>query len=119
MRVAVDPRTRTAVGAPELIAKGMQADDFCIDERAGIAYMTTHRENTIVRVPLDPHSGESLETIAGSPFDGQLIGPSSMGWGPGPKDAGSVAYVTTDGGYVSPPPDGIVRPAKVLRIKLG
>src|SRR5215472_3482952 len=56
MRVWVDPRTLDAAGVPELVASGHQWDDFALDEHAGVAYITTHRENTIERVPLDPHS---------------------------------------------------------------
>jgi hypothetical protein len=40
----------------------------------------THRQDTIERVPLDPHSGQARQTMAGKPFDEQLIGPSSIAW---------------------------------------
>ena len=120
MRVRVDPMTLNPAGAPELVASGHQWDDFAIDEHAGVAYITTHRENTIERVPLDPHphSGQVTQTVAGIPFDERLIGSSDFAWGRGPEGDGSVAYVTTDGGFTAPPPDGVVRSAKVLRIKL-
>jgi hypothetical protein len=117
MRVRVDPRTLNPVAAPELIAKGHLWDDFELDERAGVAYITTHRQNTIERVPLDPHSGLTEQTVAGSPFDPELAGPSDFTWGRGPADFGSVAYITTDGG-VTAPPGGIVGPARVLRAEL-
>jgi hypothetical protein len=117
MRVRVDPTTLDPAGAPLLVATGSQWDDFAIDERAGVAYITTHRQNSIERVPLDPHSCQSRQTVAGIPFDERLAGPSDFAWGRGPQDDGSVAYVTTDGG-VTAPPDGVVRPAKVLRIEL-
>ena len=118
MRVRVDPTTLDAASAPELVARGHQWDDFAIDEHAGVAYITTHRENTIERVPLDPHSGQAEQTVAGVPFDERLIGPSAFAWGRGLEGYGSVDYVTTDGGFTAPPPDGVVRPAKVLRIEL-
>jgi hypothetical protein len=38
-------------------------------------------------------------------------------WGRGDGDYGHVAYVATDGGETLQPPDGIVRPAQVLRIE--
>jgi hypothetical protein len=117
MRVRVDPRALTPAGAPEVVATGSQWDDFDLDPQAGVAYATTHRQNTIERIPLDPHSGQARQTVAGIPFDAQLIGPSSFRWGRGPQDEGRVAYVTTDGG-VAAPPDGIVRPARVLRAEL-
>jgi hypothetical protein len=118
MRVRVDPRTLNPASAPELIAKGHLWDDFELDESAGVAYITTHRQNTIERVPLDPHSSQAEQTVAGVPFDTLLVGPSDFAWGSGPHDAGSVAYITTDGGLTAPPPDGIVRPARLLRAEL-
>ena len=117
MRVPVDPTTLNPAGDPELVATGSMWDDFAIDEHAGVAYATTHRQNTIERVPLDPHSCQARQTVAGIPFDKRLAGPSDFAWGRGPQDDGSVAYVTTDGGVIAPP-DGVVRPAKVLRIEL-
>jgi hypothetical protein len=118
MRVRVDPRTLNPAAAPELIAKGHLWDDFDIDQSAGVAYITTHRQNTIERVPLDPRSGQAEQAVAGVPFDPQLVGPSRFAWGRGPGDVGSVAYITTDGGTTAPPPDGIVRPARLLRAEL-
>ena len=118
MRVRVDPKTRNPAAAPELIAKGHLWDDFDIDQSAGVAYITTHRQNTIERVPLGPHSGQAEQAVAGVPFDPQLVGPSRFAWGRGPGDVGSVAYNTTDGGTTAPPPDGIVRPARLLRAEL-
>ena len=118
MRVAVDPATNEAVGEPEFVAGGTMADDFCIDENAGVAYVTTHRENTIDRVALQPvQPGARRDVVAGEPFTEKLIGPSSAAWGRGPTDYGRVAYVTTDGGTTAPPPDGIVRPAQLLRVE--
>ena len=47
-RVAVDPKTREAVGKPEVIATGFRAaDDFCLDEDACLAYVGCHITNTI------------------------------------------------------------------------
>ena len=63
-------------------------------------------------------SGQAIQTIAGQPFDPQLAGPSDFAWGPDPQDVGSVAFLTTDGGVTAPPPDGIIRPAKLLRVDL-
>jgi hypothetical protein len=118
MRVAVDPVTHEPAGEPEFVAGGTMADDFCIDEDAGVAFVTTHRENTIDRVPLEPADPSAPRMcVAGEPFTEQLIGPSSAAWGRGPGDYGRVAYVTTDGGTTAPPPDGRIRPAKVLRVE--
>jgi hypothetical protein len=117
MRVRVDPRTLNPASAPELVAQGHLWDDFNLDENAGVAYITTHRQNTIERVPLDPHSGQTEQTVAGMPFNPLLAGPSAFAWGPSPGDLGSVAYITTDGGATAPPA-GIVRPARLLRAEL-
>jgi hypothetical protein len=67
-------------------------DDFCIDEDAGVAYVTTHRENIIDRVPLEPNSG-----VAGQPFTELLLLPSSAAWSRVPGEFGRDAYFTTDG----------------------
>jgi hypothetical protein len=117
MRVAVDPVTHEPASEPEFVAGGTMADDFCIDEDAGVAYVTTHRENTIDLVPLRPDASRVI--VAGEPFTEQLIGPSSAAWGRGQADYGRVAYVSTDGGTTAPPPDGKVRPARVLRVEFG
>jgi hypothetical protein len=80
-------------------------------------YVTTHRENTIDRVPLEPNSG-SRRSVAGPPFTELLLGPSSGAWSRVPEEYGRVAYFTTDGGQTAPPPpDKIVRSAKVLRVE--
>ncbi len=119
MRVRVDPTTQDPIGEPEFVAGGAMSDDFCIDESAGVAYLATHRENTILRVSLQPGENRAGgQVVAGHPFDDQLIGPSSGVWGRSPGDDGRVAYFTTDGGHTSPPSDGIVRPAKLLRVNL-
>lgn len=47
MRIPVDPQTHEPLGEPDIVTDGILADDFCIDEHAGVAYVTTHRENTI------------------------------------------------------------------------
>lgn len=117
MRVAVDPHTHDPVGEPEFVAGGTEADDFCIDEEAGVAYVTTHRENTIDRVSLEPDDFRApRQSVAGNPFNEDLIGPSSGAWGRNPGDYGRVAYFTSDGGTASPPPGG-PRPAKLLRVE--
>ncbi|BBZ43560.1 hypothetical protein [Mycobacterium parmense] len=115
MRVAVDPSTLNPAGPAEFVAAVDNADDFCLDEHAGFAYVTRHRANTIDRVPLQPRHGSEVRHIAGDPFDDVLVGPSSAAWADG--EGGRVAYVTTDGGTTAPP-DGVVRRAAVLRVEL-
>jgi hypothetical protein len=109
------------VGQPEVVAADITADDFCLDENAAVAYLTTHTDNSIVRVPIHPGAdGATRSVVAGEPFDEQLVGPSSAAWARGPADCGRIAYVTTDGGHTAttyhrPGSDEIIRPARVLR----
>src|SRR5262249_27358698 len=53
MRVPVDPVTFEPAGLPEFVAGGRFWDDFILNEDADIAYVTTHRENTIDRVIME------------------------------------------------------------------
>jgi len=118
MRVKVDPVTLEAVGEPEHVSVGRMADDFCIDENSGVAYLTTHRENTIDCVSLDPARNSERFIVVGEPLDEDLIGPSSAAWGRLPGEYGRRAFITSDGGTASPLADGIRRPAKVLRLEV-
>lgn len=117
MRVAVDSTTLDPARDAEFVAAIDNADDFCLDENTGFAYVTRHRANTFDRVPLEPRHGSEVRHLAGDPLNEVLVGPSSAAWGRGPGDHGRVAYVTTDGGTTAPP-DGIVRKAALLRVEL-
>jgi hypothetical protein len=117
MRVAVNPATLEPAGLPQFVAAIDNADDFCIDETEGFAYVTRHRANTFDRVPLQPRHGSEVRHLAGDPFDDVLVGPSSAAWGRGPGEHGRLIYVTTDGGTTAPP-DGVVRNAALLRVDL-
>lgn len=118
MRVAVEPKTLAPAREPELVVAGRMGDDFLIDEEAEVIYLTTHRQNTIDVVSMDPglNSG-CTQSIAGDPFTPELIGPSAGAWRRGPNDRGRVVYFITDGGTASPPPEGPT-PAKLLRVEL-
>ncbi|WP_375481065.1 hypothetical protein [uncultured Jatrophihabitans sp.] len=118
MRVGVDPTTHAPSGSPQQVGGGTMADDFCIDEEAGVAYITTHRENTIDRVALAGPVDQPRVIVAGDPLDERLLGPSSGAWGREPGQVGRVAFFTTDGGTTNPLPDGSVRTAKLLRLEL-
>ncbi len=117
MRIKVDPDTLTPAAAPELVVAGRMGDDFLIDEEAEVIYLTTHRQNTIdvVSMTAGLNSGFT-QSVAGDPFNEEIIGPSAGAWRRGPGDLGKVAYFITDGGTASPPPNG-ARSAKLLRIE--
>lgn len=66
MRVRVDPETLAPLGVPEYVGGGKMMDDFCLDEERGVAYVTTHRENTLDRMPLTPHAPAEVVSVAGS-----------------------------------------------------
>ncbi len=120
MRVRVNPATLEPASAPEFVSGGRMADDFLIDEAAGVAYLATHLQHTIDIVSLTPaqNSDVAHHVVAGEPFSDQLVGPSSGVWGRRPGEYGRIAYFTTDSGAKKPPPDGIVRPARVVRLEL-
>ncbi|HTZ59069.1 MAG TPA: hypothetical protein VMB49_13260 [Acidobacteriaceae bacterium] len=117
MRVRVDPESLNPAGGPEHVSVGRMADDFCIDEVAGVAYLTTHRENTIDCVSLNPARNSSRFIVAGDPLDEELVRPSGAAWSRLPEDHGRIAFVTTDCGTASPLPDGVRRPANLLRVE--
>ncbi len=117
MRVQVNAETLDPIGEPEHVSVGRMADDFCIDESAGVGYLTTHRENTIDCVSLNPAKNSYRFIVAGDPLNEELIGPSGAAWSRLPGEYGKVACVTTDGGTASPLPDGVRRPASLLRIE--
>jgi hypothetical protein len=118
MRVRVDPFTGDPAGEPEFIADGMMGDDLCVDEDAGVAYITTHRQNTIDRVVLQPgEKGRPRNSVAGNPFAEKLLGPTSGRWGRLAGQHGKVGFFLTDGGVTAPMPDGSLRAPRVLRVE--
>jgi hypothetical protein len=118
MRVAVDPATHEPAGQPQHLADAKNVDDLCLDENLGVAYITRHPDHIIERVPLEPgSSGPGRAVAAGEPFTDKMIGPTSIDWGRAPGDYGHVAYVPTDGGVIQLPPDGVLRPARLMRIE--
>lgn len=118
LRVQVDPQTHDPVELPEFVAGGREWDDFLIDDERGVAYATTHRENTIDHVRLAHDGNRAGRTVvAGDPFTELLVGPSAGAWGRAPGDYGRIAYFSSDGGTAEPP-DGVYRTAKILKAEL-
>jgi hypothetical protein len=52
MRVRVDRETLAPLGIPEYLGGDKMMDDFLLDEDAGVAYGTTHRENPAQNSPV-------------------------------------------------------------------
>jgi hypothetical protein len=117
MRVAVDSATHEPMGKPEHIADVPSVDDLCLDEDTGVAYLARHPDHIIERQPLKSDASGIERAMAGDPFNDKLIGPTSIDWGRMPGDYGRVAYITTDGGTVKLAPDGVLRPARLMRIE--
>ncbi len=69
-----------------------------------MAYVTTHRENTIDLVRLT-HDGnrEGRAVIAGEPFTEKLVGSSAGAWGREPGNEGRLAYFISDAAQLSHP----------------
>jgi hypothetical protein len=114
-RVRIDPGTLDPAGDPEDVTRRwMWGDDLILDEDAGVAYVTTHRQNTIEIISLNTGI---RHTVAREPINPDMIGPTAGSWGRDKGDAGRVAYFSTDGG-IKNPLGGVVRESKVLRVEL-
>ena len=92
-----------------------------LDEDAGIAYVTTHRENTIDRVVMVADGNRAgFAVAAGNPFTEVLVGPSSGAWQRGPGIEGLATTVVLRISLLVAAqrsrPDGVPRTAKVLRV---
>ena len=87
MRVRVDRQTLAPLGIPEFLGGDKMMDDFYLDEDSGVAYVATHRENTIDRMSLEPDRSDERESVAGSPFNAELVEPSCGAWGRAPGEA--------------------------------
>jgi hypothetical protein len=112
-RVRVDPLSLSPVGELEDVTKRwMWADDLILDEDAGFAYVTTHRQNTVERIDL---KNGSRVNMAGELLNMELVGPTAGFWGRDKGDFGKVAYFCTDG-RIKGPVNGIIREARVVRV---
>ena len=113
-RIWVNPENLEPVGDPEDVTKRwMWGDDLILDEEGGVAYVTTHRQNTIERISLKTGVRQN---VAGDPLNLDLIGPTAGSWGRDEGNAGRVAYFSTDGG-IKNPLDGVVRESRILRVE--
>jgi sugar lactone lactonase YvrE len=103
-------RADGTVGAPRVVAEHLRGDDLALDVD-GNAYITTHIENTLVRLRPD---GER-HALAG-PEEG-MAGSTSCAFGTAPADATSL-FVLTTGGVILPY-RGVPQPAKLVRLAVG
>lgn len=114
-RVCVDSESPEAIGNAEVIAEGWQWDDLILDDREGkspAAFVTTHRDDSIVRVASDPDnaltsSDRAVIVLQASDKNFDLIGSTSGIWEDG--SVGKSAWFLTDGGIKNPPEDGLVK----------
>ena len=121
-QVGVHEQTLEPEGDVEVVAEGMQGDDLIVDDQSTsepVAYVTTHRDNTVLGIPLDPrHQKRNTTEVSivakASEQDDTMLGPTAGSWVP--SRAGKCAYFTTDGGLKNIPSDGLVRCATVVRM---
>ncbi|CAF9936786.1 hypothetical protein IMSHALPRED_010892 [Imshaugia aleurites] len=118
-RVSVDHKTLEPTGEPEVLAKGMPGDDFIIDDTSvddPVAYVTTHRDNSILKIHLTdgPGLGKVETALEGSMKLQDVLGPTAGVWAPGLE--GKTAYFTSDGGLKNVLEDGVMRCAKVIKV---
>jgi len=95
-------------GSLAVVAERLRLDDFAFDA-AGTLYAATHPANSILR--LAPEG--TRHTLAG-PAQG-VFGPTAVAFGRGAGDTGAL-YAVTNGGLLAPL-DGVVRPARLVRLE--
>jgi sugar lactone lactonase YvrE len=98
-----------ACGPLQIWAAHLRADDFVFDS-VGAAYIATHPAHSVLRLGPDG----SRVTLAG-PDEG-AVGSTAAAFGRAPGDERAL-YVTTTGGLWSPY-EGVVQPAKLLRLEI-
>ena len=118
-RVSVDRETLEPASEPEVVAEGMPGDDLIIDDSSidgPVAYVTTHRDNSILKIDLANGSelGRVETTLKGSMEVQNVLGPTAGVWAPGLE--GKTAFFTSDGGLKNVLEDGAVRCAKVIKV---
>ena len=121
-QIRVNEKTLEPEGEVEVVAKGMQGDDLIVDDSGSqgpVAYVTTHRDNTVLRIPLDSKDSKRADDkvgtfLEGTELDQTMLGPTAGSWVSG--QVGKVAYFTTDGGLKNIV-GGFVKCAKVVRVE--
>lgn len=99
-----------AAGAVEILARDVRADDLAFGAD-GTLYIATHPANSVLCL----HQNGARSTIAG-PEEG-AVGATACAFGRTEADM-TALYVTTTGGAWSPY-QGVVQPAKLVRLEVG
>eukprot|EP01037_Dinobryon_pediforme_P005515 gene5515-5569_t len=95
-------------GSIELVAEHIRADDFAPGQDHAL-YIATHPANSLVRLAVNGRR----TTLAG-PDEG-MAGATAVAFGRTASDSDCV-YVTTTGGLFAPI-DGVIQPAKLVRVR--
>ncbi|KAJ4350419.1 uncharacterized protein N0V89_009040 [Didymosphaeria variabile] len=90
-RMPIDPESGVKTGDAKVIASGQEPDDFEIDERRGVAYLTNGPADTLLEVDLE--TGRYEVVLGGLP------GPTTVRWANGHGALHGAMYVATTGGY--------------------
>ncbi|MGL4573408.1 MAG: SMP-30/gluconolactonase/LRE family protein [Burkholderiaceae bacterium] len=107
--ISVPLQSNKGPGKPEVVASGVNIDDFAMDAE-GSLFAATHVYNSVVKID---KSGK--KTIVSGALQG-MVGSTSVILGP-QLNGKKTLYVTTNGGMFLPPPEG-VQQAKLVRIYL-
>jgi sugar lactone lactonase YvrE len=106
VRIPVQPDG--SAGKPEIYLEGIPADDFAFDVQGNV-YLTTHFNNTIVRV-----TPEGSRAVIATKEQG-VAGPTAVAFGRLPHDRDKL-FVINDGGFANPLTRGI---PNVVRLEVG
>lgn len=108
LRAALDGRG-TPTGEVVTLAEHLRGDDLAVASD-GDLFITNHIHNTLIR--FDPRTG--TRTAIAGPEQG-MAGSTACVFGTDPDEQTSL-FVTTTGGIVMPP-EGVVQPAKLVRLE--
>jgi sugar lactone lactonase YvrE len=97
--VKIPVQSDGSAGKPEIYIDGIPADDFAFDTQGNV-YLTTHFNNTIIRV-----SPEGKRAIIATEEQG-IVGPTAVAFGRLPHDRDKL-FVINDGGFANPLAKGI------------
>jgi len=102
--------TETGAGALELVSERLRVDDLAFDVE-GAAYLCTHIGHSLDRLTPDG----TRVSLAGP--DQGTAGSTACAFGRNENERRAL-YVTTTGGIITPP-DGILQPARLVRLEIG